>query len=159
MSIAAEMYPRFFITKPALSAPTVAGKNDSGPKIAPEGFRNIAMIEPIRTDMPPDMGPRMMPMRGADTTPSVIEPETPMVIVYGSKLKMACNAAKTAIKAILVVVKKMFLKSSSIFFTCSLCNFLHSVLASLFSIWLYKINCCFAIAGGVIRFLEISCWL
>ena len=95
------MYPRFVIVNPALTAPTVAGKNDSKPKIAPAGFMNMPITEPIRTDMPPVIGPSSIPISGALITPNVIEPpETPIAIVYGRLLKTVWNAAKTAISAI-----------------------------------------------------------
>ena len=67
--------------KPALKAPNVAGKNDRKPKIAPEGLMNIPIIEPIKTAKPPEIGPKIIPTKGALTTPNVIEPETPIAIV------------------------------------------------------------------------------
>ena len=85
--IAADIYPRYVIVKPALNAPIVAGKNDKAPNIAPAGFMNIPMIEPISTAKPPETGPRIIPTSGALITPNVIEPETPIAIVYGKELK------------------------------------------------------------------------
>jgi hypothetical protein len=106
-SSAAEMYPRFSNAKPALIAPMVAGKKEAGPKIAPEGFMNMAITEPIKAAMPPDMGPRRIPNSGTVITPKVIAPSTPIAIVYGKLLKTVCNAAKTTINAIPFVEKML----------------------------------------------------
>ena len=89
------MYPRFIIVNPALKAPSVAGKNEKAPKIAPAGFMNMPMIDPINTDVPPAIGPRIIPIRGALITPSVIEPETPIAIVYGSYQQHICTICKS----------------------------------------------------------------
>lgn len=98
------MYPFFVIVNPALNAPIVAGKNDIAPKIAPAGLRNIPIIEPIKTDIPPVIGPSSIPTKGALITPSVIEPPTtPIAIEYGRELKTACRAANTATSAIPLV--------------------------------------------------------
>ena len=104
--IAAEMYPCFLMVNPALKAPSVAGKNEIKPKIAPAGFMNMPMTEPISTAIPPVIGPSSIPISGALITPNVIEPETPIVIVYGRLLKTVWNAAKTATNAIPLVVCK-----------------------------------------------------
>ena len=100
------MMTNAWLVKPALKAPRVAGKKDRTPKIAPAGFMNMPMTEPISTDKPPVMGPRSIPMSGALITPSVMEPETPIAIVNGKELKAVWKAAKTAINAIPLVVRR-----------------------------------------------------
>lgn len=97
------MYPLLIFIHPAPTAPKNGEMGDRTPKMAPAGFRATPTKEPIRTANPPIAGPSKIPIRDPPIIPSVICPETPIVIVNGRTDKSACKAAKTAIDAILMV--------------------------------------------------------
>ena len=101
----------------------VAGKKENGPKTAPEGFRNMAITEPIRVAMPPDIGPRIIPMSGTVMTPRVIAPSTPIVIVNGRVLTTVCNAAKTIINAIPLAENVLWIVLDIVLVTFFTCDF------------------------------------